>query len=302
MSISKMRASRSSASVALINYATIRGKNPSRLICVFEGLEDLPYYETVFTRVIDNSDFASLIAKGKDQVLELRKILKKQDQQDQLIRFFVDKDFDNLKGHNNGDDIYVTEGYSIENHIVSRDIFSKIVSSEFKCCADGDFMALEKTTVLFEQFLEKFFEIMKPVNKAIFHARTEGIELKNIEDRLTEYITLSLEGLYPSGKDIFELIGWPAGRSRDTSVSDESFEEIDPHTGWRGKFIFGLFIKILHLLKNDRTSDAPQFFEKKSGVRFDPNGETVRSFASLSSIPASLASFILSCAPLMKTR
>lgn len=302
MSISTMRASRSSARVALINYATIRGKNPSRLICVFEGLEDLPYYETIFTRTIGNSDFASLIAKGKDQVLELRKILKKQDQQDQLIRFFVDKDFDNLKGHNDGEDIYVTDGYSIENHMVSNDILSKILSSEFKCCADGDFAALEKITALFEQFLEKFFEIMKPVNKAIFHARTEGIELKNIEDRVTEYITLSLESLYPSGKDIFDLIGWPSDLSRDTSVSEESFEKIDPHTGWRGKFIFGLFIKILHLLKNDRTSDTPQFFEKKSGIRFDPNGEIVRSFASISSIPVSLTKFILSCAPLMETR
>lgn len=300
MSISTMRASRNSARVALINYATIRGKNPTRLICVFEGLEDLPYYETIFTRTINSSNFASLIAKGKDQVLELREILKKQQEQDHLIRYFVDRDFDYLKGHNHGEDIYVTEGYSIENHMVSKDILTKIVSSEFKCCADGDFQALDKTAELFEQFLHQFFEIMEPVNKAIFHARNKGIELKNIEDRVTEYITLSMEGLHPSGKDIFQLIGWPDDHARDTSESDQCFAEIDPHTGWRGKFIFGLFIKTLHLFKTDRTCDNPQLFAKKSGVRFDPNGETVRSFASISSIPASLGDFISSCSSLME--
>ncbi|SDE24624.1 Protein of unknown function [Pseudomonas guariconensis] len=295
MSLNSMRAARSTASVALIRYATVRGKNPDRLICVFEGLEDQPYYETAFHRTLGHADFAPLIAKGKDQVLELRSILQKQEPFDQSIRFFVDRDFDYLKEHNGGDDIYVTEGYSIENHLVSKSILLSLLGSEYKCTADGDFEALEKSDKLFDELLESFFRIMRPVNLAIYHARKNGLKLKNIEDRVTEYISLSLTEVVKTENDIFQLIGWPEGESQDTSSAEETFSNIDPLMGWRGKFIFALFIKMLHLLKNDRTSERPNIFQKKTGVRFDPSGEVVRSFASIAAIPQSLSHFIHSC-------
>ena len=296
MTINSMRAARSTARVALIHYATIRGKNPDSLICVLEGLEDLPYYETAFNRTVGNASFAPLIAKGKDQVLELREILKKQDPQDKHIRYFVDRDYDHLKGHAGGDDIYVTEGYSIENHLVSKDILSSLLGSEYKCHSENDYDAIDKTTVLFEEFLASFFEVMRPVNLAIYHARTSGIKLKNIEDRVTEYFTLSLQGVVKTEADIFELIGWPDDSPKDTSAAETEFSGIDPFMGWRGKFLFGLFIKTLNLVKTDRTSDTPNLFQKKSGVKFDPNGEVVRSFSSLSTIPESLSDFIRACA------
>jgi len=295
MSIDSMRAGRATARVALISYATIRGKNPDRLICVFEGYDDLPYYETIFNRVLGRASFASLIAKGKDQVLELREILKKQHSQDDKIRFFVDRDFDHLKGYSAGKDIYVTEGYSIENHLVSRDILISLMGSEFKCCAEADYAALDRIAELFDGFLAAFFEIMRPVNEAIYYARNHGVELKNIEDRVSEYFILTLEGLQPTGNDYFSLIGWPEQVPKEIAVVDGDFSQLDPHSGWRGKFLYGLFIKILHLIKIDRTSDQPTLFLRKTGVRFDPNGEVIRSFASLAAIPDSLSDFVLRC-------
>lgn len=295
MSIDSMRAGRSTARVALMNYATIRGKNPDRLICVFEGHEDLPYYETVFNRVLGRAGFASLIAKGKDQVLELRELLKRQHSQDRKVRFFIDRDYDYLKGYSEGEDIYVTDGYSIENHLVSKDILISLMDSEFKCCAEADYAAMDRIAELFDKFLSTFFEIMRPVNKAIYYARTHGVELKNIEDRVSEYFILNLEGMQPTENDYFSLIGWPDQAAREISAVDSEFSQLDPQAEWRGKFLYGLFIKILHLIKVDRTSDQPTLFSRKAGVRFDPNGEVVRSFASIASIPDSLCEFVQEC-------
>lgn len=214
MNLNTMRQGRRTPRVALANYTTVRGKNPKKLICVFEGLEDLPYYETIFNRTI-NTGFASVIAKGKDQVLGLREILLRNNDPDENVRFFIDHDFDGLKGHVPGDDIYVTDGYSIENHLVTNDILHSLLGSEFKCTAEGEYDAIEKISALFDSFLERFFEIMRPVNQAIFYARTHGVELSNIEDRVSEYVLITLNGIDPSGKDYFRLIGWPEDLARD---------------------------------------------------------------------------------------
>jgi len=292
MNIEKMRASRNNPQVALISYTTVRGKNPEKLICVFEGYEDLPYYETVFNRVGNATAFTSIIAKGKDQVLALRQALKNNHYQDNKVRFFVDQDFDGLKGHSVGDDIYVTEGYSIENHLADAGILSSILNSEFKCCADENEDTIKNVNALFDEFLAAFFEIMRPVNQAIFYARTHNVKLKNIEDRIGEYFLFTLERIVDKNSNHFDLIGWPAGLDRDVSSVESVFSKMDPHMQWRGKFIFELFVKFLSQLKSDRTSDAPKIFPKKAGVKFDPNGEIIRTLASLSTIPPSLSVFV----------
>lgn len=292
MNIDKMRASRNNFQVALISYTTVRGKNPDKLICVFEGYEDLPYYETIFNRVGNSIAFTTVIAKGKDQVLALRQALKNNLDQDNNVRFFVDQDFDGLKGHSAGDDIYVTEGYSIENHLADARILSSLLNSEFKCCADQDEDTVKNVNALFDEFLAAFFDIMRPVNRAIFYARTHNVKLTNIEDRIGEYFLFTLEHITDKKANYFDLIGWPTGLDQDVSSVESIFSKMDPHMQWRGKFIFELFVKFLGQLKNDRTSDAPRIFPKKAGVKFDPNGEIIRTLASLSTIPPSLSAFV----------
>jgi hypothetical protein len=292
MNLDKMRASRSNPQVALISYTTVRGKNPEKLICVFEGYEDLPYYETIFNRVGNTTAFSSIIAKGKDQVLSLRTILKSNHYKDDKVRFFIDHDFDGLKGNAAGEDIYITEGYYIENHLADANILSSLLNSEFKCCAVGDDSAVHTINELFDNFLSAFFEIMRPANQAIYYARTHDVKLKNIEDRIGEYFLLTLEGITATHSDQFDLIGWPDGIDRNISSVETDFSRLDPHMQWRGKFIFELFVKFLHQLKSDRTSDTPKLFEKKAGVKFDPNGDIIRVLASLSTIPPSLTSFV----------
>jgi hypothetical protein len=291
-----MRNARKIPHVALANYNIIRGKNPNQLICVFEGADDLPYYETNFLRVASDVSFSPLIAKGKDQVLGLRELLSKRPSKDIKLRYFVDRDYDNLKEHPEGDDIYCTEGYSIENHIISNDALRRLLISEYKCGIDTDHEALATTEAEYNNRLEIFIEIMKPVNRAIFYARKESVRLACIEDKLSSYMHFDHDEIRPTENDIFTLIGWPAEISKDNiSQHDVMFSQLDPTLQWRGKFIYGFFIKMLKLLKDDRTSDAPRYFSKKAGMKFDPNGELIRSLTSMSTIPGSLTEFILAC-------
>lgn len=295
MLIHSMRKARTIPQVGLIKYNTIRGKNPHSLICIFEGLEDLPYYQTIIQRVRPEMVFSPLIANGKDQVLGLRDLLNRSSNRDQKIRFFIDKDFDFLKGHSPGLDLYCTEGYSIENHLVSINALRNILLSEYKCCADEDYKAVEDIQKLFTDALTMFFTEMHHANSAIHLARTTGVPLKNIEDRVTEYLVIELGEVTASGKNHNNLIGWPVTENQNLTLTANLFSQLDPLMEWRGKFIFGFFIKFLNLIKADRTSNTPKYFSKKSGIKFDPNGETVRSLASMSLIPSSLNTFISAC-------
>lgn len=292
MLLESMRASRNSPHVALVSYNTIRSKNPNKIIFVFEGFEDLPYYETIYNRINREGSFSPLIAKGKDQVLGLRALLEKREEKDKMIRYFVDKDFDHLKEHPAGEDVYLTEGYSIENSLVSKEILQSLLLSEFKCCADAEYEAIGKIEELYEKTLEQFFDEMRLANQAIFHARTNKIALKNIEDKITEYVQISLGEVSGKPNDPYQLIGWPDDLGREILSSKELFDKLSPHMDWRGKFIYSFFIRFLKLIKDDRTSDAPTYFTKKSGVKYDPNGDVMRTLASLSVIPESLATFI----------
>lgn len=292
VNIEKMRESRRSPQVALTKYHIIRGKRPDTLIFVFEGEEDLPYYETIVKRVRSDIYFSPIIANGKDQVLGLRELVSKQKTYDTNIRFFIDKDFDGTKGYNKGHDLYVSEGYSIENHLVSAESLKCLLQSEYKCHLPEDDADIDKIISQFYRLLNSFFDEMLEANLAIFHARRKKIKLRKIDNRVSEYLDINFNHLSKSEKCHYELIGWPDNERKDIQESKPEFLTLDPKMEWRGKFIFDFFTRVLKILKDDRTSNQPKIFSRKSGVKYDPNGEIIRSLTTLSKTPETLERFI----------
>ena len=136
--IESMRKAREIPQVVLQQYSNIRSKSEDKLICVFEGNDDLPYYGTVFKLVAGDHAFAPILSKGKEQLLAFRQILSKREQADNNIAYFIDKDFDGFKGYPEGDDVYCTDGYSIENQMVGPEVLCELLRSEYKCEASND--------------------------------------------------------------------------------------------------------------------------------------------------------------------
>lgn len=292
MNVDEMRASRKSPQVALTKYHTLRGKRPSTLIFVFEGEDDLPYYETIVRRVNSKIYFSPLIANGKDQVLGLREIISNQKVRDERICFFIDKDYDDSKGHKTGSDLYISEGYSIENHLVSETALRSLLKSEYKCFLPEDDDEVEAIITKFYTLLDRFFEQMFEANLAIYHARKNNVRLRNIEDRISKYLDFDFNEVKKSDTCHLELIGWPDDKEKVFNSSKTEFQKLNPEMDWRGKFIYDFFTKILKILKDDRTSSNPKIFSRKQGIRYDPNGEMIRSLTTLSETPKTLEAFI----------
>jgi hypothetical protein len=294
--VDHIRAKRDIPQVALQNYMTLRSKTPNIVVCVFEGPEDYPYYDTIISRVNENFEYAPFIANGKDQVLGLRKILSERNgTPDAKVAFFIDHDFDGYKTYSPAGNTYCTDGYSIENNLCSTTILSKLLSVEYMCVKAGDTSRIDPIITKIEDRLQEFHSSMHEANLAIFIARKTGIKLRNIQNLITKYLTIKIESISKNNESHLELIGWPDHEDFSALQTHHSsdFAKLEPRKSWRGKFILSTYIELLHQIKEDRCSEKPELFDKKCKIKFNPKGDVIRTLALLSPIPSCLRSFVL---------
>lgn len=293
--IERLRAAREIPQVALQSYIALRGKAPAKLICVFEGYDDYPYYDTVIRRIRENYEYTPLIVNGKDQVLGLRKILStRSDFTSHKVAYFIDKDFDGYKGHSPSDDIYCTHGYSIENNLCDLSTLPELLHAEYMCLKIGDDSRTDEIILTFQNRFQDFFSCMETANLAIYSARKAGIKLNGIESQITKYINISLEEITIKSQPHSDLVGYP--QNIDIAPICEShesdFKKLSPFLEWRGKFVMGLYTELLHKLKDDRCSSKPLYFDRRTGMKFNPKGDIIRTLALLSPIPQCLRAFL----------
>lgn len=293
--VDKLRLARNKPHVALLDYNVIRSKAPNSLVCVFEGHEDYPYYDTVFRRLIDKVDYRALVVNGKDQVLGLRELLLKREATiEKKVAYFIDKDFDGFKQFQPSEDTYCTAGYSIENNLCSHAILRPLLAQEYFCYRTGEESAIETLIENFLERLSEFTDVMRDSNRAIFFARTNSIRLQGINNQITKYISVDLNRISASGINHLTLIGWPDDIDANViPAAITEFEALSPLQDWRGKFVLGVYTELLHKLKDDRCSAAPRHFKVKAGMKFNPKGDIIRTLALLSPIPQCLRTFTL---------
>jgi hypothetical protein len=103
--IEDMRQSRKSPAVLKTRIISIRSREKVKPIFVFEGFEDVGPYSVWIGRCDDSIAFEPLPANGKDQILLFRHNIRPAEFYLQVgIYFFIDRDFDDLKGFATGPD------------------------------------------------------------------------------------------------------------------------------------------------------------------------------------------------------
>jgi hypothetical protein len=136
---------------------------------------------------------------------------------------------------------------------------------------------------------------MEDTNKTIYYARTNKIRLSAIENQITKYLNINLDTITPNfGYNHLTLVGWPNEVDPNTIPKEIiSFRNLSPLKDWRGKFVFGAYIELLHKLKDDRCSATPRLFGKRTPIKFNPKGDILRTLAILAPVPACLREFTL---------
>lgn len=293
--VSALRQSRKSPAVLKAEILGVRSREKTKPIFVFEGSEDIGPYSVWISRCDDSISFEPLTANGKDQILTFRsKIAPQETFLSTGIYFFVDRDFDDLKGFEQSPEIFMTSMYSVENYLASQSVLESILLDEFKCAGEQ----IDKAISTFSVAMQSFFEAMTAANRRIFYARhlSIGVSGSGIDNQLSKYVVTELKSAKTVAnsdalKGLIPLNREPDAEER--SKLDPLFNRLDPPSRHRGKFILAFFLKWIDLLAKERSEGTNQIFGKSVRLRFSTQQLSMRSLATRSRIPDGLNNFLM---------
>ena len=290
----RVREHRSSGAVLKIRISNIRSRNRMATIAIVEGAEDVGPYEIWLGRVQHKLAIEFIPASGKSQVLDFRRRL--QDDRTELavgVYMFVDRDFDGLRGQLEGDDIFCTERYSIENYLISEAILKSILTDEFRCTAETDHQG--DILNLFQQVLCQFNDSIKEANRRMFCAQILGIHGSGVQKKISQYVEITLHDvrkLYDK-LELRKLVN--LDREPDLYEFQDvhaKFEALDPLLDYRGKFLLAFFLVWLEKLSKERRRIGQTLFPDTGSVHFSVASLTRRSLASRAPLPDGLEQFV----------
>ena len=290
----RAREHRSSGAVLKVRVSNIRSRNRAAVIAVVEGVEDVGPYEVWTKRINHDLDIEFAPAAGKSQVLDFRRRMR--DDQSGLtfgIYLFVDRDFDGLRGQPEGEDIFCTGAYSVENYLVSEGILRSILSDEFRCTADTGHR--EDVVRLFERVLFQFNDCIREANRRLFYSRRLDGPNVSIEEKISRYVDISLcevRKVYDAST-LMELVPFDEDIPLDAKAClDCEFDGLDPLLGYRGKFLLAFFRVWLEKLAEEGRRDGQAIFPDGARIRFSVGNLTLRSLATRSVLPDGLERFV----------
>jgi len=305
--VNKLREARQGPNVILMRYNQRRSAHIGKFIIAVEGSEDIAFYETMMKRVLGEEIPAHHFfdCKGKDNVLDLKDILERNLSEDsQRVLYFVDHDFDGLKGRSAHPRLYVTSVYSIENHLCSRKVLEALLDSEFKCSLDGHDQDRNDALIAYDKFMASYSSELFELNKCIFMSRkTSAFEIStdcSITDRIrVTPLTVSFNA--SKVEEVLHLLDVKISLEDILKIYEnnhdyiDAFSSLDPILSWRGKYIYHIFIRFLKSLIEDRgRRNNRVVFAKRANVQLAPHEGAVRLFASVAAIPQCLRQFLLS--------
>lgn len=293
--VENLRLARQAPSVLKVKLSNIRSKYPDVIVLVFEGQEDLTPY-TVWIRRIDGAfRFESIVSNGKGQVLGFRAMLQSNRQNlKEKVYFFVDRDFDSLRDHSPGPDIFVTTKYSIENELVTTDVLRHLLGDLFYC--GGDCEDRDQILALFRSVRKQFIEVMIAPNLRLFRGVQLKIPGRAIEDALAKYVRVSIRNVSVvfTEDSLRQLVPLEReARPEETAEIDAEFFVLHPLYCRRGKFLYNFFIQWLNALADARRNGDKSVFSDGAQRRgYSREKVNLGALAAVSSLPEGLAQFV----------
>lgn len=138
-----------------------------------EGKFDVAYYSSALRGAGDLDSLSAFLCGGREGVFETRRRVRRSHPFCSRCLFFVDRDWSDFLGGGDTEhaDLYVTDGYSVENHLVSVESL-RIVWREVWTMPSQD-PRLSIVEKRFEEALNRFHRLMLPVMSWAVLARQE---------------------------------------------------------------------------------------------------------------------------------
>ena len=289
-----MRRARDSRAVLKLRLAAVRAKSAQVPILIFEGKEDVPVYIHWIRRVVETAVFEPFIAGSKSKSLQLLSSVREDaGELGKAVFFFVDRDFDDLQGLAPGNDIFVTDRYSIESYLCTREVVECFCVAELECAGSRD--TIQKLLAAFDADFDTFLESTREVNLRLFAARLHGLRVITKPEKIGELVEVEIGSVRTVADfDASALIPTdPPLEETHIDAARAEFDELVPILRYRGKFTFMFFVRWLNQLCAERRRPDSKHFQgctQVSKLRTDHDSKPL--LAARSPLPIGFSAFV----------
>lgn len=284
---------RDRSAVLKLKLMDFRSTSPDVCVFAFEGIDDKVVYFHWIRRIAPDLIYEPFVCQGKNQVLKLKAMLDRDlSGLGRRVYFFVDRDFDELPGHDHSASIFMTETYSVENVLVDEVVLEELLKNELHCHAEAD--CRQAVIALFGLVYQQFLEVTKETNFRLYLARHCAIaQRSDLPNRIGQIANVELKEV-GAGTMLLDV---QIQLEREPTTTEQElckpeFAALDPRKRYRGKFALLFFKRWLDLLVRDRNSNVSILFPHLQGDGFKATMSVLDSMAARASIPTGLSNFI----------
>lgn len=296
--VSELVQARTASAVLKHRLITLRSTHPDVRVFAFEGVDDLGVYFQWIRRVDETLEYEPFVCSGKVQLLQLWAVVRRdRGSLAKNVFFFVDGDFDDNAELQGSETVYVTDGYSFENHLVSSQVLNELLKNELQCHS----VPSVRSPILakFEQAYVDFLKATAEVNWRIFVAKRSGIErTEDLPKNISKLVKIELERI-SGGSDLPSTLVVLEREPTDDEIEKwrPEFDELEPALRYRGKFALNFFKRWLSELVKDWHAQEPKYFSAvKSDLVRVRSAFNYDNLAPKATVPESLRKFLLRAA------
>lgn len=270
------------------------------VVYFYEGIDDIHYYYPIMKRYLLNVKHRGFSCDGKDNVIELYKLVSegKQFKVPKKLKtlFFVDKDYKNNTDINN--DIYITPCYSVENHYFSDNALSNIIIGVLKNqrLTDDDEKDFEKALSYLKDVRQEM------INNIIFANAWLSLLVKEKEKHPCMELAVRQVKEYDKIKDIRTVSELDTLAKMVSGITDEQvIKEVnnlkkDPINLLRGKYFEQVFVEPVNNLIEWTTEEKNReehFFINHKKINFQIGKDSLLLlFANYADVPEKLYKYV----------
>jgi hypothetical protein len=203
------QACESSSTVAYHDFLLEYKKDKNSIYIFVEGKPDCNYYKpNIEIKIKEKLDVICIIAKNKNNVIGAYGCFNWSEHSREQIVFFIDRDYseyldEQLLYEKN---VYITDGYSIENSIVSKRLCERYLHD----CKDmTDLTASEICSILdiFDEEIKKFYEYYLEIASYLIAWRKSNLKVFYDCLNLAEIFIFDEGRLKLNSNNIFSVLG-----------------------------------------------------------------------------------------------
>ena len=280
--LESMRDAREVPAVMKSQLAALRAVDPDVCVIAFEGIDDKTVYYHWIKQIVPAFVYEPFVCKGKSKVLQFKKMLEQDlGELRKGVLYVIDRDFDDLCGHESVEELFMTHTYSFENYLVNESVLEELLKNELHCHAEP--ICRESVRTLFLKQYSYFLNVTKDINFRIFVAKKYQIQRKrDLPNSLSRIANVSLSSVKPAPEPVCaQVVLTREPTAVECADLTNEFANLDPKERYRGKFALMFFCYWLGLLVKDRNSASSTLF-----IGLDREGLVARQQFTLDSLAA----------------